>query len=55
MTGGTQSLASYTYTADARRLLTALLYDNGDSVSYTYDDKNRLIQEVFIVYGFMDT
>ena len=44
---GSRTLATYSYTADANRYLSALNYGNGDSVQYTYDDYGRVIQQTY--------
>ena len=44
---GTQTLASYTYTADQNHYLSALDYGNGDKVQYTYDNYGRVVTETF--------
>ena len=44
---GSRILASYSYTEDQNRYLSALDYGNGDKVQYTYDTYGRLILETY--------
>ena len=43
---GTQTLASYTYTA-RNNYLDTLAYGNGDSVKYTYDQQGRVTKQTY--------
>ena len=44
---GTQTLASYSYTDNQNKYLSALNYGNGDRVQYSYDSYGRVTKETY--------